>query len=63
VLAAIGQPMTKADHHRIRKSFRRPIADSEERQRPLTTKATMAAITTGKTNLALPSMRLSEPFH
>jgi hypothetical protein len=30
---------------------------------PLTTKAMTAVITTGKTNLALPSMRLSEPLH
>jgi hypothetical protein len=45
-------------HHKII-----PPADIEERQRPLTTKAIMAVITTGKTNLALPSMRLSEPLH
>src|ERR1700740_1527035 len=39
-------------------------ADIEERQLPLTTKAIMAVmvITTGKKNLALPSMRLSEPL-
>ena len=37
-------------HHKII-----PPADIEERQRPLTTKAIMAVITTGKTNLALPS--------
>jgi hypothetical protein len=37
-------------HHKII-----PPADIEERQRPLTTKAMMAVITTGKTNLALPS--------
>ena len=45
-------------HHKII-----PPADIEERQRPLTTKAIMAVITTGKTNLALPSMRLSERLH
>ena len=44
-------------HHKII----RP-ADLEERQRPLTTKAIMAVIMTGKTNLALPSMRLSERY-
>jgi hypothetical protein len=41
-------------HHKII-----PSADIEERQRPAT-KAIMAVITSGKTNLALPSMRLSE---
>ena len=40
-----------------------PSADIEERQRSLTTNAILAVITTGKTNLALPSMRLSEPLH
>jgi hypothetical protein len=45
-------------HHKII-----PPADIEERQRPLGTKAIMAVITTGKTNLALPSMRLSETLH
>jgi hypothetical protein len=45
-------------HHKIILS-----ADIEERQRPLTTKAAMAVIMTGKTNLILPSMRLSEPLH
>src|ERR1700681_1073572 len=39
-------------HHKII-----PPADIEERQRPLTTKAIMAVITTGKTNLGLPSVR------
>jgi hypothetical protein len=38
-----------------------PPADIEERHPPLTTKTMMAVITTGKTNLALPSMRVSEP--
>jgi hypothetical protein len=60
VLAAIGQPMVQADHDRTTKSFRQPSI--EERQRPLTTKTTMAVIT-GKANLALPSMRLLEPSH
>jgi hypothetical protein len=59
VLAAIGPPMAKADHHRITKSFR---DDIEERQRPLTTKAIMVVITTGKTNPALPSMRRPGPL-
>jgi hypothetical protein len=45
-------------HHKII-----PSADIEERQRSLTTKAILAVITTGKTNLALLSMRLSEPLH
>jgi hypothetical protein len=45
-------------HHKII-----PSADIEERQRSLTTKAIMAVITTGKSNLALPSMRLLEPLH
>jgi len=45
-------------HHKII-----PPANIEERQRPLTTTAIVAVITTGKTNLALPSMRLSEPLH
>jgi hypothetical protein len=40
-----------------------PSADIEERQRPLTTKAVMAVILTGKTNLILPSMRLAELLH
>jgi hypothetical protein len=44
-------------HHKII-----PPADIEERQRPLTTKAIVAVITTGKTNPALLSMRLSEPL-
>jgi hypothetical protein len=52
--------MAKADNHRITKSFRQPILKNVNA--PLTTKA-MAVITTGKTNLALPSMRLSEPLH
>jgi hypothetical protein len=39
-----------------------PPADIEERQHPLTTNAMMAVITTGKMNLALPSMRPSEPL-
>jgi len=60
VLAAIGQPMAKADHHRITKSFRQPI--SKNVNAPLTTETMMAVITTGKTNLALPSMLLSEPL-
>ena len=45
-------------HHKII-----PSVDIEERQRSLTTKAILAVITTGKTNLALRSMRLSEPLH
>jgi hypothetical protein len=57
VLAAIGQPMVKADHHRITKSFRQPISNNVNA--PLTTATMMAVITTGNTNLALPSMRLS----
>jgi UV DNA damage repair endonuclease len=60
VPAAIGQPMAKADHHHHKII---PSADIEERQRSLTTKAILAVITTGKTNLALPSMHLSEPLH
>jgi hypothetical protein len=36
VLAAIGQPMAKADHHRITKSFRQPILKNVNA--PLTTK-------------------------
>src|SRR5882757_9320333 len=61
VLAAIGQPMAKADHHRITKSFRQPILKNVNT--PLTIKAMMAVITTGKMNLALPSMRPSELLH
>jgi hypothetical protein len=45
-------------HHKII-----PPANIEERQRPLTTTAIVAVITTGKTNLALSSMRISEPLH
>ena len=60
MLAAIGQPMAKADYHRITKSFRQPILKNVNA--PLTTKAIMAVIMTGKTNLALPSMRLSERY-
>src|SRR5712672_1907945 len=52
--------MAKADHHRITKSFRQPI--SKNVNAPLTTETMMAVITTGKTNLALPSMLLSEPL-
>jgi hypothetical protein len=40
VLAAIGQPMAKADHHRVTKSFRQPILKSVNA--PLRTKTTMA---------------------
>jgi len=59
VLAAIGQPTANPpSRHKII-----PSADIEERQRPLTTKAAMAGIMTGKTNLILPSMPLSEPLH
>ena len=61
VLAAIGQPMARADHHRITKSFRQPILKNVNA--PLTTKTIMAVITTGKANLALPSMHLSETLH
>jgi len=57
--AAIGQPIAKADHHRITKSFRQPVSNNVNT--PLTTKTMMAVITTGKMILALPSMRLSEP--
>jgi hypothetical protein len=57
VPAAIGQPMAKADHHHQKII---PSADIEERQRSLTTNAILAVITTGKTNLALLSMRLAE---
>ncbi|MFZ1092031.1 MAG: hypothetical protein WAN75_22885 [Xanthobacteraceae bacterium] len=60
MLAAIGQPMAKADHHRITKSFRKPILKNVTD--PLTTKTMMAVITTGKTNLVLSSMRVSEPL-
>jgi hypothetical protein len=59
MLAAIGQPIAKAEHHRITKSFRQPVSNNVNA--PLVTKTMMAAITTGKMNLALPSMRLSEP--
>jgi hypothetical protein len=52
--------MAKADHHRIAKSFRQPILKNVNA--PLTTKTMMAVITTGKMNLALPSMRPSEPL-
>jgi hypothetical protein len=45
-------------HHKII-----PPADIEERQRPAHDKNEMAVITTGKANLALPSMRLSETLH
>jgi hypothetical protein len=55
MLAAIGQPITKADHHQITKSFRQPV--SNNLNAPLVTKTMMAVITTGKMNLALPSMR------
>jgi hypothetical protein len=61
VLAAIGQPMAKADdpsHHKIISP-----ADIEERQRPAHDKTIMAVITAGKANLALPSMHLSETLH
>jgi hypothetical protein len=44
----------------ITKSFRQPILKNVTA--PLTTKTMMAVITTGKTNLALPSMRVSEPL-
>jgi hypothetical protein len=47
-----------ASHHKII-----PPADIEERQRPAHDKTTMAVITTGKANLALPSMHLSETLH
>ena len=59
MLAAIGQPIAKADLHRITKPFRQPVSNNVNA--PLTTKTMMAVITTGKMNLALPSMRLSEP--
>src|SRR5437899_9722847 len=60
MLAAIGQPMAKADHHRITKSFRQPILKNVNT--PLTTLAMMAVSTTGKMNLASPSMRPSVPL-
>jgi len=60
VMAAIGQPMAKEEDHRIAKSFRQPILKNVTA--PLTTKTIMAVFTTGKTNLALPSMRISEPL-
>src|ERR1700754_3248991 len=52
--------MAKADHYRDTKSLRQPILNNVNA--PLTTKTMMAVITTGKMNLALPSMGLSEPF-
>jgi hypothetical protein len=52
--------MAKADHHRITKSFRQPILKNvTARSR---TKTMVAVITTGKKNLAFPSMRVSEPL-
>src|SRR3981189_823514 len=53
--------MAKADHHRITKSSPQPILKNVNA--PRTTKTIMAVIATGKTNLALPSMRLSETLH
>ena len=56
VLAPIGQPMAKADYHRISKSFRQPILENVTA--PLTTKTIMAVITTGKMYRALPLLAL-----
>jgi hypothetical protein len=57
MLAAIGQPIAKADHHRITKSFRQPVSNNVNA--PLVTKTMMAVITTGKMNLALPCVSRS----
>jgi hypothetical protein len=56
VSGAGGEGGPPSDHKII------PPADIEKRQRPATTKTIMAVITTGKTDLALPSMGLSEPL-
>jgi hypothetical protein len=60
VLAAIGQPMAQADHHRTTKSFRQSILKNVNA--PLTTQAN-GGDHDRKDESCLPSMRLSEPLH